>query len=99
MDHRNVSNTVDSAFAFRVLGAAVTDMSSYSVVSVWCMKWSLRKFAAYVFNISALIFIYLSACDAIMNTTELHEWTGGPFMEPYVLLVNISILQFYGATI
>ena len=36
------------------------DVSSCSVVSVWCMKRSLRKFAAYVFNVSALIFIYLS---------------------------------------
>jgi len=33
------------------------------------------------------------------TTTGLHEWTGGPFMEPYVLLENISILQLYGAAI
>jgi len=68
MNHHDISNTVDSAFAFRVVRAAVTDVSSCSVVSVWCMKRSLRKFAAYVFNISALIFIYLSTCDVLIIT-------------------------------
>jgi hypothetical protein len=65
MDHRDISNTVYSAFAFRDGGAAVDDTSSCSVVlfvSVWCVKRSLRKFAGYVFNVSVFIFSYLSAC-------------------------------------
>jgi hypothetical protein len=45
----------------------VTDVSSCSV-SVWCMKRSLRKFAAYVFKVSALIFTYLSTCDVLIIT-------------------------------
>jgi hypothetical protein len=68
MDNHDISNSVDSAFAFRVVEAAVTDVSSCSVVSVWCMKQSLRKFAAYVFNVSALILIYLSTCDVLIIT-------------------------------
>ena len=57
-----MSNTVDSTFAFRDVGAAVNGMSSCSVVSVWCVKRSLRTFAGYVFNVSVFIFFYLSTC-------------------------------------
>jgi hypothetical protein len=32
MDHRDISNTVESGFAFRDGGAAVNEMSSCSVV-------------------------------------------------------------------
>ena len=66
MDHCDTYNTVDSVFAFRVVeAAAVTDVSSCSV-SVWRMKWSLRKFAAYVSNVFAFIFIYLPICGVLI---------------------------------
>jgi hypothetical protein len=65
MDHRDISNGVDSACAFRVAGEATTNVS-------YC---SVRKFATKLFYLSVLIFgfclhVYLSS-QKVRNSRTL----------------------------
>ena len=94
MDHRDISNGVDSACAFRVAGEATTNVS-------YC---SVRKFATKLFYLSVLIFgfclhVYLSS-QKVRNSRTLgrsvfstwfRKLTVGPFTEPGILLQIASI--------
>jgi hypothetical protein len=63
MDHLDISNSVDSTGAFRVVAAAAGDVSSCSVLSVWYAKRPLKELAKFpnflfVFLAIASTFIY-----------------------------------------
>jgi hypothetical protein len=53
MDHRAISNTVDSTGAFRVAGAATGEVPSFAVVLFCYVKRPLRKLATDVFDLLA----------------------------------------------
>ena len=56
MNHHNISNTIDNSRVFRVAGAAVSDMSPFSMFIIWYLKRVLSRSAAEVFDLSFDIF-------------------------------------------
>ena len=62
----DISNTVDSTGALKVVGIATTDVSTCSVFLVWYMKRPLRKLDTRIFVFSRFILglcfkVYLSS--------------------------------------
>jgi len=99
MDHLDISNTVDSTGALKVVGVATTDVSTCSFFLVWYIKRPLRKLHTKFFDffrfISGLCFkVYLSSQN--LRTVFAYERGKIVFSSVKLTVPVFSISSFRG---